>query len=57
MVVRSLENLKKLGNDICVRENLKKSGDFTERAQNIYCTYSVLQTILFQIKTLFTSKL
>ena len=38
MVVQSLENLEileKSGNNILVRENLEKSGNFTERAKNV----------------------
>jgi hypothetical protein len=38
MVVQSLENLKyleKSGNEILVRENLEKSGNFTERVKNV----------------------
>ena len=38
MVVQSLENLEileKSGNNILVRENLEKSGNFTERARNV----------------------
>ena len=38
MVVQSLENLEKLGNNILVRENLdnlEKSGNFTGRAKNV----------------------
>ena len=37
MVVQSLENMEKSGNQICVREkleNLEKSQSFTERVQN-----------------------
>ena len=38
MVVQSLENLEyleKSGSKVLVRENLEKSGNFTERAKNI----------------------
>ena len=34
MIVQSLENLEKSGNKVLVRENLEKSGHFTERAKN-----------------------
>ena len=45
MVVQSLENLEKReksGNRIFVKENLEKSGNFTERAKNVigYCAFS-----------------
>ena len=50
MVVQSLENMEKSGNQICVREkleNLEKSGNFTERAQQFFYIYSLLETLLF----------
>ena len=34
MVVQSLQKLEKSGNKVLVRENLEKSGNFTERAKN-----------------------
>ena len=45
MVVKSLENLEKSGNKLCVREkpeNLEKSENFTERAQsNSLCIFII----------------
>ena len=35
MVAENLGNLEKSENRICVRENLEKSGNFTERAKNV----------------------
>ena len=59
MVVQSLENLEileKSGNNILIRENLEKSGNFTEIFTGIFTEskiicymYFLLETMLFQI--------
>ena len=57
MIVQSLENLEKSENKICVRENLEKSGNFTEiftgiftESKIIFHMYFLLETTLFQIR-------
>ena len=50
MVVQILENLKKLGNKICAREKLGKSGSFNEKAQDIFCVYLSLKTMPLRLK-------
>ena len=51
MVVQSLDNLKKSGNNICVWENLEKSGYFTGIfTESKIALYVFMETMLFQIK-------
>ena len=47
MIVRSLENLEKSGNKICVRENLEKSGIFTEIFTGIITESKIILICIF----------
>ena len=47
MVVQSLQNLEKLGEMICVKESLEKSGNVTERFVINFYQHVSLETMLF----------